>query len=305
MTPTNFQRPTDEFRENLEWEVLRRHRRNARVHARRPASSPRLAKAAAAVIVSATIGATAGFASAQIVQNSARDSLLAAARAEAMLAKTRFDIAKAEADDVSVKVRSGAADQESLAAASADLRDMEAARNAAGLNIEEIGASGQAPRDDLGAPLVAGRDYVKQRILLQLSATQARLNAAEATQANAERRLRAGAEDEGVVTNTRLKVIHVQGRLSVLAEQLKLRDDFLEHGTPPAQLVQRLEEAQLRADASFGQAELNAARARLARAEQMRALGTANDIDLLRAQLAVKELEVEIQRLAARLRTVK
>jgi hypothetical protein len=301
----NSYRPTDEFRENLEWEVLRRYRRNAREHERRPTRAPRLAKIAAIVIVSASIGATAGFASAQIAHNSARDSLLAAARADAMLAKTRFDIAKADADDVSVKVRAGAADDASLAAAIADLRDMEAARNAMGLNIEEIGASGQAPRDDLAAPLVAGRDYVKLRIALQLSAAQARLTAAEATEANAERRFRAGAEDEGVLTSTKLKVIHMEGRLSVLAEQLKLRDDFLAHGTPPAQLVKQLEAAQLRADASFSQAELTAARARLATVEKMRGLGTASDVDLLRAQLAVKELEVDVQRLAARLRAVK
>lgn len=304
MTPSNTFPPTDEFREKLEWEVLRRYRRNARAHAR-PRSGLRFAKAAVIVIVSASIGATAGFASAQIRQSTARDSLLAAARAEAMLAKTRFDLAKVEADDVSVRVRTGGEDQEALAAAIVEMRDMEARWNATALNVEEINASGQAPRDDLGAPLVAGRDYVKLRIGLQLSAVQAKLNAAEATQANAERRFRLGADDEAVVTNTRLKVIHVQGQLAVLAEQLRLRDEFLKRGTQPSHLVQRLEAMQLRADASYGQAELTAARARLALVEKRRAAGVANEVDLLRAQLAVKELELEVQRLATRLRTVK
>lgn len=305
MTPSNRYRPTDEFREKLEWEMLRRYRRNVRAHARRPARRLRFAKAAVIVIVSGSIGATAGFASAQIRQGSARDSLLAVARAEAMLAKTRFELAKMEADDVSARVRTGGEGQESLAAAIAEMRDMEARRNATALNIEEITASGKGPRDDLGAPLVSGRDYVKQRIALQASAVQAKLNAAEATQANAERRFRAGAEEEAVVTNTRLKVIHVKGALFVLAEQLRLRDEFLQHGTPPEQLAQRLEAAQLRADASFGQAELTAARARLALVMQRRAAGATNDVDLLRAQLAVKELEIEMQRLATRLQTVK
>ncbi len=50
------------------------------------------------------------------------------------------------------------------------------------------------------------------------------------------------------------------------------------------------------------QAELNAARARLTTVEKMRAAGTASEVDLLRAQLALKELELELQRLAARLR---
>src|SRR4051812_49272855 len=130
MTTSNMNRPTDEFRENLEWEVLRRHRRNVRERERRPARNPWFAKAAVIMIVSASIGATAGFASAQILQGGARDSLLAAARASAMLAQARFDIARAEADDVSVKVRVGVADERSLAAALADLREMEASRNA-------------------------------------------------------------------------------------------------------------------------------------------------------------------------------
>jgi hypothetical protein len=304
MTTSNRYKPTDEFRDNLEWEVLRRHRRNARASSGRSRST-RFAKAAVIVIVSMSIGVTAGFASAQISRGGAKDSLLADARATAMLAKTRLDIAKAEADDVQARVRVGAGDQEALLAALADVRAMDTRLATLALNIEEITASGQAPRDDLGAPLVSGRDYVRQRIALQASAVQARLKVAEETQANAERRFRAGVEDESVVTSTRLKVIHVQGQLFVLGEQLRLRDEFLSRGTSPAELVQRQEKAQLRADASFGMAELDAAKARLATTEKLRAVGKVSDVDLLRAQLAVKELELELSRLATRLRAAK
>jgi hypothetical protein len=297
-------RPTDDFRANLEWEVLRRYRRNVRANAVRPVSRG-FAKVAAIVVVSVSIGLTAGFASAQIARGGGKDSLLADAQASAMLAKTRLDIAKAEADDVLAKARVGANDQQAVLAAMADVRDMEARLAALKLNIDEITASGQAPRDDLGAPLVGGRDYVKQRIALEASVVQAKLKAFEETQANAERRFRVGAEDQEVVTSTRLKVIHVQGQLSVLAEQLRLRDEFLSRGTPPAQLVQRVESAQLRADALFSQAELTAAKARLANMEKLRAAGKANDVDLLRAQLSVKELELELQRLATRMRMAK
>ena len=299
MTSSNRYQPSDEFREHLEWEVLRRHRRNVRERAN--ARSYRFAKAAAVVVVSASIGATAGFASAQVRQGGARDSLLAAAQADAALATARYDIAKAESDDLSIRVRATGGDQVQLADAAAELRDMEARRNAAGLNIEEINASGQAPRDDLGAPLVAGHDYVKQRIALQLGAVQARLEAAEAAQALADRRNRAGAGDDVDVANAQLKVVHVQGNLAVLAEQMRLREEFLARGTSPTLLAQRLETTQLRADASYDQAELTVARSRLAAVEKKRSFGVASEVDLLRAQWAVKELEMELQRLGARL----
>lgn len=304
MTDTNLYRPTDEFRQHLESEVLRRHRRNAR-RLSQPRSTVRFAKVAALVIASAAIGASAGYASAQISQNGSRDSLLAVARAEAMLAKTRFDIAQAEADELSRKVAAGGASQQELASAMAELRDMESRRNAAGLNIEEITTSGRAPRDDLGAPLVGGKDYVKLRMQLEAMAIQARLRAAESAESDADRRVRAGAAEEGEGAAAHLKVLHEQGYLSVVAEKLKARDEFLAHGTPPAQLLQRVETAQLRADASYSEAELVNARARLALIEKRHGAGAASDVDLLKAQLAVKELEVELEQLAARLRGAK
>ena len=304
MTSSNTYHPTDEFRDDLERELLRRHRRNLLELSRRQAGSG-FAKAAVMIIVSGSIGATAGFASAQIHQGGTRDSLLAAAQVDALLAKTRFDLAKVEADDVTLRVRAGAVGQEDAAASIAELRDMDARWQAAQLNIQEINASGHAPRDDLGAPLISGRDYVKQRIALQLAATQAKLDAAETTEAESERRYRAGAETEDAVTNSRLKVTHVEGQLAVLAEQVRLRDEFLAHATSPALLAQRAENAQLRADASYDQAELSAARARLATVEKRRAVGAATDVELLRAQLGVKELEIELQRLTSRLRAAK
>ncbi|HEY4218939.1 MAG TPA: hypothetical protein VGM67_17480 [Gemmatimonadaceae bacterium] len=300
MTSSNSYRPTDEFRENLEWEVLRRHRRNVRERTQRSVRSVRFAKAAVIVIVSGSIGATAGFASAQSRQNSARDSLLTAERANAMLATTRYEISKAEADDVSLKVRVGAADQSALDDAVAELRDMEARRKATGLNIQEITASGQAPRDDLGAPLVAGHDYVKERIALQLSALQAKLSAAEQDQALAERRFRLTGQDEGSLTNAQLTVIRAQGQLSVLAERMNLRNEFLQHGTPAPQLDLRLTSVQLHADILATQAELSAAKARLQIVQKRQAVGAAGDVDLLKAELEVKELELEIQRMATR-----
>jgi hypothetical protein len=306
MSDTHLYRPTDEFRGHLESEIRRRYRANAREHPRaEPPRTTRFARIAAIVVASAAIGASAGFASAQIAQTSVRDSLLANARAEAMLAKTRFDIAQAEVNEASKKVQSGAGDQQELNSANADFRDMQARYYAAALNAEEISTSGRAPRDDLGAPVVGNKDYVKLRIQLEAVAVQARLNLAEAAQADAERRYRVGATDEGVLLAARLKVLHEQGYLAVIAEKLKARDEFLAKGTDPAELLRRIEATQVKADAAYSQAELTNAKARLALVEKMHGAGTASEVDLLRAQLAVKELEVEVQRLAARLRADK
>jgi hypothetical protein len=90
--------------------------------------------------------------------------------------------------------------------------------------------------------------------------------------------------------------------MSVLAEKLKLRADFFEHGAAADALARRVEAAQLRADASVAEAQLALAHARLAVVEKRKAFGLADDVELLRAQLAVKELELALQRLGLRLR---
>jgi hypothetical protein len=294
-------RPTDAFRERLEQEVLHRVRRGQPSHVHALPRRARWAKAAAIVIASASVGATAGFASAQIRQGSERDSLLASARAEAMLAKIRVDLARAQADDVSLKVRVGVLDQQSLDAATAELRDMEARRNRGGLDIEEITASGLPPRDDLTAPLVGTRDYVKMRIEVDLMAVQARLKAAEGRQAAAERMARVGAGPE-LAAAVAVDVASARSEMSVLAEKLKLRAEFLDRGTSAAELATRLETAQVQADAYTAQAELRAAQERLVVIQKRRSAGVVGDVELLRAQLAVKEREVALQRLASRLR---
>ena len=60
-------------------------------------------------------------------------------------------------------------------------------------NIEEITATSQPPRDELSAPLVGGRDFVKDRIMLDLAAAQERLTTAEKVYSETERRARVGA----------------------------------------------------------------------------------------------------------------
>lgn len=303
MSDINTYRPSNEFREHLEWEVRTRFRRTERRRAL--ARSTRWAKAAAIVGVSVAIGTTAGFASAQIRQNAGRDSLLAAARAEAGLAKLRLDLARAQADDVSLKVRVGAVDQQQLANATADLADMQAKMNRAGLNIEEITASGRAPSDDLNAPLVDGRDFVKQRIQVELMAVQQRLRAAESSQMEAERRARVGMEDDASQASASAEMARAKARMSVLAKELELRTEFLSKGTAVEDLAQRLNKVQLTADAFVAQEELKTAQARLALIEKRRAAGTADDVELLRARLDVKEREVELQKIARRLQTEK
>ena len=302
MSSEHTYRPSAEFRERLEWELMRSHRRAERADggARRQHAS--WIRAAVIAIVSIALGTTAGLASAQIGRSAERDSLLAAARADASLVKMRRDIARAEADDIARKVRVGLEGEQAGARANAEARAMELQLARAGLNIDEINASGHAPRDDLNAPLIAGRDFVKQRIEIEAAAAQQQLTAAEGDQALIDRRVRVGAATDVERLAGLVEIARARAAMAVLVQKLALRAEFIEKGTSIDELARRLNKAQLEQDAAITQAGLVLAEARADIVEKQHKLGIADDAQMMRARLEVMSRQLEMTRIAARLR---
>ena len=299
--------PTPEFRDRLEWEVATAFRRARRERAlsdgRASRIRPRL-RAAAALLVAVAIGASAGLASAQIADASRRDSLLDASMAELYLASLRLDLARAQLDDARRREQLGAADAAAVASADADFHAMQAKARRLQLNMEEIRASStpQAPRDDLNAPLVGGRDFMLERLRLDLFVAQQRLTSAERALGDIERRVRVGAADPLARLEAEGDVARARASLAALAERQNLRREFLEKGTPIDELVRRQQRAELRSEAMVAQQALAIARERLSLLEKSRAAGAAGELDVLRARVAVGEREIELQRLMSRLR---
>ena len=292
MTADVIHQPTPEFRDYLEDEVARAFRRH------RGAGRGRVA---ALLGVALALGASGSLATAQLRDGARRDSLLAAATADAAMVAVRLDLARAVAADVGAKVRSGVLAPASLAAAEADLRAVEAQAMRARLNIDEIRASAQPPRDELNAPLVDGRDFVLARLQLDLLGAQQRLGAAERALEETARRVRVGAEGELSAAEAELAVARARAALGALAERQTLRREFVERGTAGDQLVRRLRQAELRLDAHVAQQAVRLAQERLALARRQHAIGHLDQIELLRAELALRERELELQLLAREL----
>jgi hypothetical protein len=295
MTREHTFRPGDEFRARLEQEVLRRHRMGSSIQPATGRSTRTRVRMGVIIVVSMVLGATAGFASAQVGRNAERDSLLAAARAEAALANSQRDLAQAMVNDVEQKLRAGLVGMETSIQANADLAVAEHRRKVLAIDIEEITATGASPRDDLNAPLVDGRDFVKQRIEADASVAQARLRAAENLLRIADARMRAGAG--ATDSPAALDAMTIRAELAVLAEKLALRNEFLKNGTSIGELAQRLDAARAKQDAGMLQERLAAARARLATFERQRSTAGVSEVELLRAKLAVLELEMSLARM--------
>jgi hypothetical protein len=301
MTPDTPTSPSPAFRAHLEWEVTRAFRRHARLGTRKRERRGRWMRAAMLVGVSVAVGTTAGLASAQVRDAARRDSLLDAASAELTLTRLRLQLAQAAFADVMKKVKIGAASTEGMTLAEKDLRAMEARLLKAQLNMEEIRATSLAARDELNAPLVDGRDFVLERIQLDLRDAQQQLAAAERAYETVVSRVRVGMATEVAQGEAQLDVERARRALALLAERLNLRREFVQSATPAEQLVTRLDATQVRLDALLAQKSMELARLRLKTLENQRLAGVAEELDVMRARLELKERELELSRLAAQL----
>jgi hypothetical protein len=288
--------PTAEFRDFLESEVVREYRRNRTF---------RRLRAAAVIIVSAGIGMSATLASAQVRGNAQKDSVLEAANSEAMLAAMRYGLAKTQYAEEQKRVAAGADATSTLAQSELQVAEAEQQVARTILNVREIQASGLPPRDDLNAPLVKGEDFVKQRLTAQAMLADKRLRTAERNADESKRRVAVGAAEESQATAADLDVIRARGQLAVLAERLKARAEFLEKGTPMQDLARRIERVEVQQSIVAVQQSLKAAQAALTLLERRQAVGATQEVEVLRARLAVAEQQVELGRLSKRLQQLR
>jgi outer membrane protein TolC len=81
-----------------------------------------------------------------------------------------------------------------------------------------------------------------------------------------------------------------------------LRKEFLSQGTPGEQLTRRFQQAQVRFDAYVASEAVKVLRQRLEAVRKQHTIGAASDLDLLRAEIQLKEREAELALLARQLR---
>jgi hypothetical protein len=245
---------------------------------------------------------TTAFASAQVRDGARRDSLLESARADLQIAGVRLELAQAQAAEATRRAQAGAASAAAQRQVELELRTMQAQAMRAKYNIDEITRTAQSPRDDLNAPLVDDHDYVRDRLQLQAMVAQQRLQDAEAALAEAERRVRVGADDSTTQFNAEEQLTQARAAFSVLAVKLGLRKQFIEQHTPVDSLLSRLAHVQLQQDVIVAQERTKLARRQLDLLQKQHAAGEAADLDVLKARVEMQESEIELKRLVDRLR---
>jgi hypothetical protein len=288
--------PDPRFVQFLEWQLASEQRRLTAfpdAGATRPPTrkAGRMTGIAALIIASACLGAAGTYAAVQIDDAALRTLLLTKADILRDQALLRFETVTHELNEMKPFVADGLVTPSELdelrcrvAAAEAELRARE-------LDAEEIALSGLAPRDDLGARLVDGRDFVLDRIEAQTKAARIGLERQQKSLA----RMTALA-DRGAVTQRELDAAehdakNAEATLRHLDRRRELRAAFLA-GTltaADAELLALADEAA--AGAEEAQRELERAQRSLERLTKQVEAAVATPAELRRAQTHVQTLE--------------
>jgi len=302
--PKNFE-PDRQFVDRLEWQLASEFRRIDRL---KPAAGkvavPRyvVALSLAAGVLLAGVAATKA---ADLIKDSWRKKIeVARLETEVKIKKTFLEFHQQRASQAEEKFSMGLIDEDGVhgyklvAGAAAFGLEMSL------LDLEEAKASGEAPRNELYAPLVGGRDFVSERLEIEKKALEADIGL---KRARIERQLKARV-DLGLIPKNALEVFQAalaiqEGRAGDIEKQLALRRGFLSGKISAEEMEiqdrmtaaeKDLREARSKVDTI--QARLNELRAKeaagLISEEELR--GTQMGLDAAQAQVSLAIQEIEI-----------
>jgi hypothetical protein len=295
MNPLNeSHEPTPEFLAHLEWQIQTALRREDRLTS--PVSASRRRFGAALLIIAAlTTGGIAGIASERVQDARQRSQLVEAARSEVTLLNVRLELVRATYEDMRRKFEVGTADREALLSVEREVRALEASLARARLDIQEIEMTSSVPRNDLDAPLVGKRDFVRERLALDMAAAQSGLTTAEQAVAQAQQRIEVGAAPAAARLQPEGELAQARLRMQELRAKLELRQRFLKGEIKADALASEMRRVELTLQRTRSQRELEIARQRVDEVRRLFEVGQGTELDVKRAEVELLERQLEIK----------
>jgi len=261
---TERHEPSPEFVSNLEWQIKTSFQRKDRFAQPMRQNGAARARTVFLVLLSAFIGAGAVMASEQVQQSRAKEILLVRVQGQQRIAALQLEMVVSNLRDVEERFEAGLIHEEDLVMARLPLREAEAHIQTLRLDEEEIEASGEAPRNEISAPLVDGRDFVTERMRLELQTAMDRFSLFEQRLAGTMEAVDTGffASDSDHVRQAEASVAHMETEVAGIQERMTLRRRFLdgeltavevEAGLEIEEAESRLEQHRLEYDLINGQ----------------------------------------------------
>lgn len=289
--------PSKEFIDRLELEIggeVRRRNRHARVPPWMPQSGKTAALALTGIVLVSMAFGAAGVAAAYQVQTSQRrDDLISGLEQRAGVARQVWKLATDAQTSMERRISLGQGNQNDVLEAREKVAEAEAQVKSIESQIEEVRLTGREASSEISAPIVKGRDFVSERLQIQMAVPRAVLEFERLRLRDLERALSIGAGSPLEVEQARSRVSEVNAGVEAFRKKLEIRQQFLARKIDAATAELRV----LEAEAEHREMAL-APKIELARKESQSTdtrvrIGAASPMDQAEAAMRLEELEME------------
>lgn len=295
--------PTPEFRAMLERDLLSAYRRENQFASSR-AGTLRRVRTVFVLTIGLILGVGSGFASAQVQDARQRDLIEAAAAMQRQLRTLRIELARTQYERAKRLYETGALTRDALLGLETELRAMEVALERLDLELAESRRTSSPARDELWAPKVDGRDFVKERLLLEASIVEKKLRAVEAEDAEKEKMVRLGVITKSHKAEVEAEKLRAVKEMELVAEKIRLRDQFFNENLAAEEVERRIQAAEIGKEVLVLQELIKAATEQLATARERFKVGVINELELRKVEVQVLERKMELEKLVLQLKLV-
>ena len=297
--------PRPEFVSQLEWQLRTSLKRGSRFSEPvRPYHGGKM-KAVALIVVSALMGAGGVVVNDEMQEAKAKELLVAETEANIQLAALELDAMVERVEEVENRFRAGVIGEEEIMAARVALIEAEFHLATLQLDLEEIRASGETPKDQISTPLVGGRDFVTERLTLQESVAEAGFELTRIQFSRLQDLREAGLVGEEESAHLTLALQEAESQLERIQVRLDLRRQFLEEGMESGAAELELEILETEVQINYSERAMDDVLRRYRRMEDRVRTGVIHESELRQARVQIAEMEIELARLQRKLAILK
>jgi hypothetical protein len=236
----------------------------------------------------------AGIAAAYQVQTGQRRvELILGLELRAEVARQRLKLSTDAQTNTERRLSLGHGNQEDMLEARAKTAEAEAQLKSLESQIEEVRITGREPSGEISAPIVKGRDFVSERLQIEMAVPQAVLEFERLRLRDLERSLSIGTGSPLEVEAARPRISEVDAGVEAFRKKLEIRQQFLARKIDAATAELRVLETEAEQRERALSPKIELARKESQNADARVRIGAASTMDQAEAAMRLEELEME------------
>ena len=287
--------PENQFLERLEWQLSSEYRRTNRLKSTPERVSLSRRMVAVSLMVGTFMTGVAMIKATDYIRESWRKKIeMARIETEVKLKEAHLESTREIASRIEIQFANGLISEE-------EYQVMQVAVEKAGLdlqksqlNLEEVKASGKTPRNELYAPVVRGRDFVSERLKIEIKEVELGLGLVKSHFVRIKQRVEVGIIKESALDHIQADITSQNVIIDNIKKKLNLRSRFLsgEFTAQEIEIKSRMTVAEK--NLHLAQSKVESLKKQIKYIEDRVAMGLVSQWELTQMQYALNAAQAEL-----------